>query len=134
MKKYGGSSGKAFIRHLIINSNNKPMNHLKKLPGYSRSPSGFEWVLFKKLPIIFILGSAIPGITMLSIFLKNPTLSPEQQKIIYQCLGFLFSYWFLVGVAAFGCILVMLMKGPAYVADPYDLPKENKQFENHRLL
>jgi hypothetical protein len=110
------------------------MKHLKKLPGFIRSPSGFEWILFKKIPVIFIIGTAIPSITMLSIYFNNSTLNPEQQKIIYQCLGFLFSYWFFVGVTAFGCVLVMLMKGPAYVADPYELPKEDKQYENYHLF
>jgi hypothetical protein len=104
---------------------------LKKLPGFIRSASGFEWILFKKIPLIFIIGTAIPSAVILDIFLKNAILSPEQQKIIYQCLGFLFSYWFFVGTTAIGCILVMIMKGPAYVADPYELPKENLQSENY---
>jgi hypothetical protein len=110
------------------------MNYFNKLPGFIRSPSGFEWVLFKKIPLIFIIGTAIPSATILVIYLNNATLSSEQQKIIYQCLGILFSYWFFVGATAIGCILVMIMKGPAYVADPYELPKENQQLEKHPLL
>ncbi len=102
------------------------MGLLNKLPGYTRSPSGFEWVLFKKIPVIFLLGTAPLAAIILSIYLNNATLSPAQQKIIYQCLGLLFSYWFFVGATAIGCIVVMLMKGPAYVADPYELPKEDK--------
>lgn len=81
-----------------------------------------------------MIGTAIPSATILAIYFSNATLNPEQQKIIYQCLGLLFSYWFFVGATAIGCILVMIMKGPAYVADPYELPKENKQYENYRLF
>ncbi|MGB7815683.1 MAG: hypothetical protein WBL28_04960 [Methylotenera sp.] len=88
--------------------------------------------MFKKIPIIFVLGTAPLVAIMLSIYFNNDTLNPAQQKIIYQCLGILFSYWFFVGATAIGCILVMIMKGPAYVADPYELPKENKQYENYR--
>lgn len=102
------------------------MGMLNKLPGYTRSPSGFEWVLFKKIPVIFLLGTAPLAAIILSIYFNNVTLNPAQQKIIYQCLGVLFSYWFFVGATAIGCIVVMLMKGPAYVADPYELPDENK--------
>ncbi len=101
------------------------MKLLNKLPGYTRSPSGFEWVLFKKIPVIFVLGTAPLATIILGIYFNNDTLNPAQGKIIYQCLGVLFSYWFFVGAAAIGCIVVMLMKGPAYVADPYELPKEN---------
>ena len=66
---------------------------------------------------------------MLTIYFSNESLSPEQQKIIFQCLGFLFSAWFFIGVIAIGCILIIIMKGPAYVADPYELPKENEDLE-----
>lgn len=37
--------------------------------------------------------------------------------------------WFFVGVLAIGCVLIMLMKGPGYVADAYELPKEDKKLE-----
>jgi hypothetical protein len=30
-------------------------------------------------------------------------------------------HWTLVLTLAIGCAIVMLMKGPAYVADPYEL-------------
>jgi formate-dependent nitrite reductase membrane component NrfD len=105
------------------------MHFLNKLPGYSKSPSGVEWKIFKKLPIVFLVGTALPCAEMLYLFLTNSSIRAEQQKIIYQCLGFIFSYWFFVGVVFFGCIVVMLMKGPAYVADPYRLPPENKKLE-----
>lgn len=66
---------------------------------------------------------------MLIIYFSNSPLSRDLQQIIYQLLGVLFSIWFLIGTIAIGCVVVMLMKGPAYVADPYDLPKENKKLE-----
>lgn len=107
------------------------MKFFNKLPGFIKTPSGFEWVLFKKIPLIFSISTAIPCTIMLNLYFSNDTLNPEQQKIIYQCLGFLFSVWFFIGVIAIGCILVIIMKGPAYVADPYELPKENKQLEQY---
>lgn len=105
------------------------MNYFNKLPGFIKTPSGLEWVLLKKLPMIFGLSSAVPVIAILFIYFSNSSLNPEQLKTIYLCLGILFSIFFFVGAAAIGCFVVMLMKGPAYVADPYELPKENKKLE-----
>lgn len=110
------------------------MGYFNKLPGFIKSPSGFEWVLLKKIPRIFIVSSLIPCAIMLKLYLGNDTLNAEQLKIIYQCLGVLFSIWFFVGAAAIGSIVVIIMKGPAYVADPYELPKENKNLEKYPNL
>jgi len=107
---------------------------LNKLPGFIRTPPGVEWILFKRIPIIFLVVTIIPCLPMLDIYLNNTSITPMQQKIIYQCLGALFSLWFLVGAIAIGCFVVMLMKGPAYVADPYELPKEEKRLEGDLAL
>lgn len=108
------------------------MNYFNKLPGFIRTPSGFEWVLLKKLPLIFTVAMAAPCMAILSIYFSSHTLSPEQQTTIYQCLGIIFTICFFIGAAAIGCIVVIIMKGPAYVADPYELPKENKKLEQHQ--
>jgi len=50
-----------------------------------------------------------------------------------MALGLIFSYWFFVGATAIGCVLVMIMKGPAYVADPYPLPKEDPELEKSSI-
>lgn len=71
---------------------------------------------------------------MLYLYFSNETINAAQQQIIYQCLGVIFSIWFFVGTVAIGCIVVMIMKGPAYVADPYELPKENKKLEQYPNL
>ena len=110
------------------------MNYFNKLPGFTRTPSGFEWILLKKLPLAFAIGTAIPGAAIAFIYFSNSTVNPDQLKTIFQCLGIIFSVWFFVGAAAIGCVVVMLMKGPAYVADPYELPKENKKLEKHPHL
>lgn len=110
------------------------MNFFNRLPGFIKTPSGLEWVLLKKTPWIFGIGSAIPCAVMLTLYFSNGALNPEQMKIIYQCLGVLFSFWFFVGATAIGCIVVIIMKGPAYVADPYELPKENKNLEQYPNL
>lgn len=110
------------------------MRYLNKLPGFIKTPAGLEWILFKKLPLIFSIGTAATCIPMLTLYLTNAPLAREQLQTIYQLLGVLFSIWFFVGAIAIGCIVVTIMKGPAYVADPYELPIENKSLEQHRNL
>lgn len=110
------------------------MNYFNKLPGFIQSPSGLEWVLFKKLPRIFTITTAIAISPMLYLWLSNKFLTAQQQQLIYQCLGLVFTLWFFLGAIAIGCVVVMIMKGPAYVADPYEMPKENKQLEDYPHL
>ena len=110
------------------------MDYFNKLPGFIRTPSGFEWILLKKFPLSFAIGTAVPGAVIAFIYFSRQPLHPAQLKTIFQCLGIIFSVWFFVGAAAIGCIVVILMKGPAYVADPYELPKENKRLEKHPHL
>lgn len=110
------------------------MEYFNKLPGFIQSPSGLEWVLLKKVPRIFLICCLIPCTIILKLYLMNDVLNSEQLKTIYLCLGTLFSIWFFVGTVAIGCVVVIVMKGPAYVADPYELPIENKNLENYPNL
>lgn len=110
------------------------MEYFNKLPGFSQSPSGLEWTLLKKIPRIFFISGLAPCAIMLILYLTNDSLNPEQFKIIYQCLGVLFSIWFFLTTAAIGCIVVIIMKGPAYVADPYELPEEDEALEEFKNI
>ena len=40
--------------------------------------------------------------------------------------GLVILHWTLVLTVGIGCVIVMLMKGPAYVADPYALPDSER--------
>jgi len=99
--------------------------YFRKLPGYQRTQSGYEWGLFKKIPRIFFGGLLMLAVVFLYLYLFCDPTNPETGKLMYLCLGLLFSHCFFVGTITIGCIVVMIMKGPAYVADPYELPKEN---------
>lgn len=108
------------------------MHLFNKLPDFQRSPSGLEWRLFKKLPRYFLLCIAMPCLIMAWLYFNNATLSPAQLRTIYLCLGIIFSIWFFIGTIAIGCVVVIIMKGPAYVADPYAMPIEDKSFEDKK--
>jgi len=109
------------------------MNYFNKLPNFIQTPSGYEWVLFKKLPIILLIGTLIPGLLINYYYFLSDFPRSENLKSIYFCLGLIFTHWFFVGTVAIGCVVVMIMKGPAYVADPYDLPVENKKLEHYDI-
>ena len=49
-----------------------------------------------------------------------------QWLLIYRLIGLLL-HWTLLFTLAIGCVIVMLMKGPAYVADPYPPPGRDLQ-------
>lgn len=105
------------------------MDFFKKLPNSARYPIGIEWPLLKKIPLIFLIGTLLISSPAISLYIKNADISAEQYKVIYLCLGLWFSFTFFVGVIGIGCVIIMLMKGPGYVADAYELPKEDKSLE-----
>ncbi len=108
------------------------MNFFNKLPGHVQTTSGYEWLVLKKIPRIFLICTALPCAVMLTLYLGNASINREQEQVIYLCLGLLFTAWFFIGTVAIGCVVVMIMKGPAYVADPYELPEENNKLEPRR--
>jgi len=107
------------------------MSGLNKLPGFQRSRHGLEWALCKRLPAWLAWGTALPLLGAAVLWLMAPG-QPDQtgagaedagrMLLIYQLLGLVFLHWTLLLTLAIGCGIVMLMKGPAYVADAYPPP------------
>jgi hypothetical protein len=118
-----------YCKTLAVKVKNNQMNFFNKLPNAIRYPIGGEWALLKKLPYVFVIGTLLIGAPDIGIFFQDAEISNDQYKTIYTSLGFLFSFWFFVGAAAIGCVVVIIMKGPGYVADAYELPKENQDLE-----
>jgi hypothetical protein len=113
------------------------MNWLQKLPHAPRAASGLEWTLWRKLPLIALLGTVLP---LLGLGLVHLLVDPEAgaaqarwlQMADYVALGVLIVHWTMVVTVGIGCIIVMVMKGPGYVADGYnvshsDRPRETPQ-------
>ncbi|MDD5324259.1 MAG: hypothetical protein PHR71_02935 [Polaromonas sp.] len=113
------------------------MNWLQKLPNLPRSASGLEWTLWRKLPLIALLGTVLPllGLGLVHL-LADPSASAAQERWLqmadYVAWGVLLFHWTMVLTVGIGCVIVMLMKGPGYVADGYvvshsDRPRETRQ-------
>lgn len=113
------------------------MNWLTKLPGTRRAANGLEWRLWRKLPLIALAGTLLPLLILGLVYLLNdPQTSAADarwnQMLGYMVLGAILFHWFMVGTVALGCIIVMVMKGPGYVADGYlvshcDRPRETME-------
>lgn len=111
------------------------MNYFNKLPGFQRSPSGLEWKIWKKLPIILAAGTLLPLVVSLGTFVLNE-LDPSSlraravEQFFYVMLGLVILHWTLVLTLAIGCAIVIVMKGPAYVADAYEMEQPPQSHEN----
>lgn len=99
------------------------MHWLNKLPHSIRSASGLEWTLWRKLPAIALLGTALPVLALGAYhLLADPTTPAEQramQLVDYAVFGVVVFHWTALLTVGIGCVIVMLMKGPAYVADGF---------------
>lgn len=92
------------------------------MSGFPRTPAGKERVVLSFLPKAFLLGSLLLAIPSL---LSRLTASPEGALAVtttdIYVISLIILHWtvvFTLGIAAF---IIMMMKGPAYVADAYPL-------------
>jgi hypothetical protein len=107
------------------------MKWLNKLPGFQRTPYGFELRLLRLMPHILLAGMVLPALaSWIARFAFNEGSASEIERQI-QIFDF-----FMLGVGSFVltaglivglfCIIVWLMKGPAYVADGYEVSHSDK--------
>lgn len=103
------------------------MPWLNKLPNTHRYPPGLEWQLLRRMPGILLVGTLLPllvaGLARLLFWTggAEETAATLRMLDIYV-IATVMLHWTLVLTLAIGCFIVMVMKGPAYVADPYPLP------------
>lgn len=102
------------------------MGMLHRLPGSRREVSGFEWTLFRKLPRIALLGTLLPALAALAMRWlplegTGEALEKQLQMADILAISVIVMHWTAVFTLAIGCIIVILMKGHAYVADSYAL-------------
>jgi hypothetical protein len=91
-----------------------------------RSPPGLERVIWRKLPLAFGASVLIP----LGLSVGTRLFPPEGPEfLVSKTTATVDIFSFATGLTAvtavatvaIGCIVVMIMKGPAYVADGYSL-------------
>ena len=113
------------------------MDPFKKLPGFVRSPPGMERRVLARLPRILLLGTVLLCLPALAVRLYvwladvfDPTALVTTVDIF--TIGLVILHWTVVVVVAFYAFIVFVMKGPAYVADPYPLEDADKPAEHKR--
>ncbi|WP_293605819.1 hypothetical protein [Polaromonas sp. UBA4122] len=110
------------------------MNWLQKLPHSKRAASGLEWTLWRKLPLIALLGTMLPllGLGLVHL-LADPQASAADarwlQMVDYFCWAVIIFNWAMLLTLAIGCVIVMVMKGPGYVADGYQVSHSDRPRE-----
>jgi hypothetical protein len=103
-----------------------------KLPGFRRSPAGLEWKLLRRLPLIAVVGTALPILFAVAagLLLGGAEASSTDAKLAttlqFVLMGVLVLHWTAVLTIALLCVIVWIMKGPAYVADGYALPDADR--------
>lgn len=100
------------------------MTALRKLPGFRRAPVGLEWTVLRLLPVIALAGTVLPlvGALVAPTFLAGDPASAKLTTTVQIVLtGVLVLHWTVVFTVALLCMIVLIAKGPAYVADAYPL-------------
>jgi hypothetical protein len=112
---------------------------MKKLHNH-RYPAGMERVILKKIPKYLAGGIVIPLFMSLlvrippitALFANSATeITKLQTGIDILGIAIFFMVLSLVFTVAIGCVIVVLMKGPAYIADAYDLEDSDKPDPEH---
>ena len=102
------------------------MNAFNKLPGFVRTPPGKERTVLRNLPRILLIGTLLLGLPSLiaRLFLTDGgmvAIASLITTIDIYAISLVVLHWTVVCAVAIAAFIVMVMKGPAYVADAYPL-------------
>jgi len=100
------------------------MQLFKKLPGSRREPPGLERRILAKIPLFLAAGTAIPLFCYLIADLFPPADLTAEKYVTgvgIAAIAAVLTAWTAAFTLAIGCFIVVVMKGPAYVADRYPL-------------
>ncbi len=100
------------------------MNAFNRLPGFVQTPAGRERDVLRLLPRALVFGTlllALPSLTARIFFAARDAMeaSTRIQTVDIVAISILFLHWTAVLTVAIAAFIVMVMKGPAYVADAY---------------
>lgn len=103
-----------------------------KLPGFQKTPAGLERVVLRKLPRFTWVGTAVlllPALLMrLLEWLEPPLQSTGGLSMVdVYVISLVVLHWTVMFTAGIAAFIVMVMKGPAYVADPYPLQESEQR-------
>ena len=98
------------------------MNLFNRLPGFPRTPAGKERLVLRLLPRVFLFGTLLLAVPSL---LARLIASPENELAVtttdIYVISLIILHWTVVFTVGIGAFSIMLMKGPAYIADGYPM-------------
>ena len=100
------------------------MNAFNRLPGFVQTPAGRERDVLRLLPRVLVFGTLLLALPSFAarIFLRGGDAvgaSARLQTVDILAMSILVLHWTLVLTMAIAAFIVIVMKGPAYVADAY---------------
>jgi hypothetical protein len=103
--------------------------YFKRLHDRSEPP-GLERAILRRLPKALLIGTLIPASLSVIARLLPPAEDVDPAKAILNVdifsIATTITVWTAVFTVAIGCIVVVIMKGPAYVADAYPVAHANR--------
>ena len=103
----------------------------RRLPGSRTEPAGLERKVLARLPMVALVGTA--ACLAVSLLARLHWWGDESLEAVHALqmvdiwvLAAVILHWTVVFTVAIGAFIVMVMKGPAYVADAYPLSDADK--------
>lgn len=102
------------------------MGMFNVLPGFQKTPPGLERPILRRLPAVLWQGTALLVLCALVVQLWpwDGTEAQIYTRITTLHIGLIslmVLHWTVVLTVAIGAFIVLVMKGPAYVADAYPM-------------
>jgi len=98
----------------------------KRLPGFQQTPAGHERDVLRWLPKALMAGSLLLCLPSLAVRLwwagaPDYGVAARITTVDIYAISALVLHWTAVLTVGIGAVIVLVMKGPAYVADAYPL-------------
>ena len=130
-------SGKILPKHgtacILQGRNNTDM----KKANNHRHAAGLEWRILKKMPKLALAATLIP--LMISAIARLIPMDGEISSISKQLtsvdifsIAIAVTAWTALFTLAIGCVLVVIVKGPRYIADSYELNDSDRPGSNNK--
>lgn len=114
------------------------MGLFNKLPGFQRSPAGLERKVLRWIPAALTMGLGVlvlPSLILRLTGRQGWQAGQVASMVDIYAMGAILFYCNIIVAVAMTAFIVMLMKGPAYVADAYPLNDADspRKLPPHRL-
>ena len=111
------------------------MNLFNKLPGHTKTIAGLERSVLRRLPRLFVLGTLLlllPSVLTRLLPWEGSAaeVATRITTIDIYTVSVVLLHWTVVFTVAIHAFIVLVMKGPAYVADAYPLAEAENPAES----